>query len=85
MSNDTSIILVVILQLIWDGTQNELLWLILHTASATVFLFVFYLLCFFKLMPPKHFKFANLHTLDLRELVLQPRGLGGSSSSSLQA
>ena len=36
-------------------------------------------------MPPKHFKFANLHTLDLWELVLQPRGLGGSSSSSLQA
>ena len=38
LCNDTSIILVVILQLIWDGTQNELLWLILHTASATVFL-----------------------------------------------
>ena len=36
-------------------------------------------------MPPKHFKFANLYTVDLRELVLQPRGLRGSSSSSLQA
>ena len=32
----------------------------------------------------KHFKFATLHTLDLLELVLQPRGLWGSSSSSPQ-
>jgi len=45
LCNDTSIILVVILQLIWDGTQNELLWLILHTASATVF-FIIFIICF---------------------------------------
>ena len=30
----------VILQLKWDGAQNELLWLILHTTSATVLFFI---------------------------------------------